>query len=187
MAPPITAGNVDQVKSSYQEHYDLLRKDGFSRDQARAEAQRLVIYEYEGVEVEEMLNASLPKYLGEYNSPGHIKYRKTILISSLEGIPVVKEAGGWYTLPLEKQNSVLYALGMSVHRAGWWMEYRPIRVGSKVVTTNYILSEERSDKAWLNKIVGGYNVASEEVRVKSANDPSLEQELEKLGGPRLGN
>ena len=187
MAPPITADNVDQVKSSYQEYYELLRKDGFNREQASTEAQRLVIYEYEGVEVEEAANSELPFYLGEYSSPDHIKYRKTILLSVLEDIPLVRDAGGWSLVNLEKKNSILFALGMSVHLAGWWMEYRPIRVGSKVVTTHYILSEERSDRAWINKVVGGYNVASEEVRVKSANDPSLEQELEKLGGARLGN
>ncbi len=154
MVPPIKQETIPQITSEYNNLLGDLIESGMPYGEACQKAQMEVLNKNEDKEY----------YLGNYASPDEIRIRKVIRLDDLEQLGDSISAGGWNNLPLEKRNSLLYTLGMSVHRAGWWEEVGYVRKGSEEVITKYILSEERLDDAWINQLVEGRNVASDGAR-----------------------
>jgi hypothetical protein len=155
MAPPITKDNVRDVQYDYTQYLGELIDEGMDYKEAKAEAQKRALSKYE----------ELNYFLGEYNSPDLIKVRKTIMLEDLETLDESMVAGGWNNLSVFNKNSILYQLGCSVHRAGWWEEIGPVREGNKIVNAKFITSEERSDKAWLSQLDdNGNGVASDGIK-----------------------
>lgn len=170
MSPPITEDNVEDYATYYNQTLGGLIEGGMPYSEACEQAQLLALKKFEQLEY----------YLGEYATPEEIKIRKVIPLHELEELTASKNAGGWNNLPKEERNTILFNLGLSVHKAGWWEEVGNLRIGTQVVLTKYILSEERLDKAWTNLIIEGCNVASFDAIVMASGDKSLERELRSI-------
>lgn len=161
--------------ANYEEILENIHKSGVCKGDALNEMKG-VVDSLEKVEIveEEQLTLSfddlednlLEEFLGEYSSEEYIKIRKVLSVSDLGKLASVTKYGSWENTPKDIKTSLLFHLGMDVYKGGWWTkDGLHTNIGNKRMEGKYILSEERTDKGWINQIVEGRNVASYEAQV----------------------
>ena len=113
------------------------------------------------------------RYLSAINC---INLAKLISIDDLRECGISVETSDKATLV-----SVLWELGIDTNY-GFTFDVGCFNTNGKVRCGMYLVGQERTDEEWVTLVVDGNSVASLEAIFRSANDPSLEMELNMLAG-----
>ncbi len=116
-----------------------LRDNGYSAD----EMSRLIMYKIENKEKIDSI-------------------RQVVRIGRM--IPI-SEIHGWYGMNENQRKETLNELGFNVKDFQYVVDVGCFRYNTNhIVCGEYVYGSERTDKAWLNLVIEGRNVASEEAR-----------------------
>ncbi len=122
-----------------------LRDNGYSAD----EMSRLIMYKIENKEKIDSI-------------------RQVVRIGRM--IPI-SEIHGWYGMSESDKEYTLHTLGFDVDNFQYVVDVGCFRYNTNhIVCGEYVYGSERTDKAWLNLVIEGRNVASEEARYHDSRE-----------------
>ena len=162
---PLEEASIETLrKNRYEDTYSLALECGYSEEQA--------------LELKATIEAL---YATDEDFEKYLAQRESIEIGRLLPIGLITTYPQWLAQTKLFQEKTLWDAGMNTVEYPYILDVLCTSIGGRRYCGLCVYGQERTDVEWINKIVEGVRVASMEAQLSYKSDPSLNEELRRLG------